>query len=196
MQGSLQLSVVVFPSIERSWNLTAVDEIVDLFFGHAGSFACPHCSFLLLSPIVNIQRISSIARLQSVFVRRMRLSMLTCVRKHQVDCYIVSIESHSLHLAKFLPRHLVVLPECIVDKLDTFKPQLAKLTGVRTAFRLVLLYCSLPFTLYFIVAQSAETNAPPFEDDNFDWRLPLAVASLPLTLRQTISGTTKGRLVV
>ena len=40
---------------------TAIDKIVDLFFGHAGAFGCAEGLFLFLSPFIDKVDISGVA---------------------------------------------------------------------------------------------------------------------------------------
>ena len=48
-----------------SASLTTVDKVVDLVYTHAGTLGGPHCSLLLLAPVVYVERVLGVAGIRS-----------------------------------------------------------------------------------------------------------------------------------
>lgn len=94
-----------------------------------------------------------------------------------------------LECLRSIPGHVIIISQLVVHEQHAVELQPSQTTSVGFALRLKLIHSGFPFTLDVHITQSSETHTPPFEDNDFDGWLTLAVASFPLTFRPPVASS-------
>lgn len=89
----------------------------------------------------------------------------------------------------------IVRSQLTVNEEDIVQLQLAQPALVVPARPLCLSFGSLPFALYFCVAERSEAYAPSFKDDDFYRLFPTRIHCCPFFLRSPIASSTELALV-